>query len=180
MVETLERGQRAILMGWVVLAGLAYCLKVALSRQAPLYGVSGIFASLLLGLLVNVPFRTLEFLGAIPVLGTAPPSWLSTLQLWMLADTVLLSSLYVIAFAAALRKVPLFPRLMVLVWMADAMMQTVIAVRVGADPSLPADVGNALATVLTNNLHRVGISAALWLPYLALSRRVNITFRHRV
>jgi hypothetical protein len=46
----------------------------------------------------------------------------------------LFGSLYTIAFVAALRKVPLFPRLL----------------------------------------------AAIWLPYLLLSRRVNVTYRSRI
>jgi hypothetical protein len=34
--------------------------------------------------------------------------------------------------------------------------------------------------LLDNNVKKVLISAALWLPYLLLSRRVNVTFRHRL
>jgi hypothetical protein len=34
--------------------------------------------------------------------------------------------------------------------------------------------------LLEGNVKKVLISAGLWLPYLLLSRRVNVTFRHRV
>jgi hypothetical protein len=34
--------------------------------------------------------------------------------------------------------------------------------------------------VLDGNVKKVLISIALWLPYLLMSRRVNVTFRHRV
>jgi hypothetical protein len=34
--------------------------------------------------------------------------------------------------------------------------------------------------MLTGNVKKVLISMALWLPYLLLSTRVNVTYRHRV
>ena len=37
-----------------------------------------------------------------------------------------------------------------------------------------------LGTMLDGNVKKVLISAALWSPYLLLSRRVNVTFRSRV
>jgi hypothetical protein len=45
---------------------------------------------------------------------------------------------------------------------------------------LPAHVGSALQSLLIGNVKKVLISAALWLPYLMMSTRVNVTFRHRV
>jgi hypothetical protein len=41
-------------------------------------------------------------------------------------------------------------------------------------------VAGALQSLLSGNIDKVMISAALWLPYLILSERVNVTFRHRV
>jgi hypothetical protein len=97
----------------------------------------------------------------------------------MTLDVVLLSSLYTIAFIAALRRVPLFPRLLVAIWAIDMAMQFGIAAAV-ATHGLPHDVAAALRTLLDGNVKKVLISAGLWLPYLLMSKRVNVTFRHRV
>ena len=45
---------------------------------------------------------------------------------------------------------------------------------------LPATVADALHSLLDGNVKKVLISVCLWLPYLLLSTRVNVTFRHRV
>jgi hypothetical protein len=45
---------------------------------------------------------------------------------------------------------------------------------------LPLNVVEALSTLLDGNVKKVLISAALWVPYLLLSTRVNLTFRHRL
>jgi hypothetical protein len=41
-------------------------------------------------------------------------------------------------------------------------------------------VAAALTALLTGNVKKVLISIAVWLPYLLLSARVNVTYRHRV
>jgi hypothetical protein len=41
-------------------------------------------------------------------------------------------------------------------------------------------VATALHGVLEGNVKKVLISVALWLPYLLLSKRVNVTYRHRI
>jgi hypothetical protein len=150
------------------------------ARTLPLYGVAGIMASLLLGILLNVPARALEFLAAMPALGAAPPAWFGSLYMLMLGDLVLLSSLYAVAFVAALRHVPLFPRLLVAIWALDILMQLVIAQQVGGMPGLPPQVGLALEQLLQGNLQKALISVMLWAPYLLVSKRVNLTFRRRV
>jgi hypothetical protein len=150
------------------------------ARRHPLYGTSGIMVSLLVGMLLNVPVRALEYLAAMPALAGDVPPWLSTLRFGLTLDVVLLSSLYTIAFVAALRRVPLFPRLLAAIWMVDLAMQLGIAGAVASSDGLPAPVGDALHTLLDGNVKKVLISVVLWLPYLLLSRRVNITFRHRV
>jgi len=144
-----------------------------------LYGVSGIMASLLIGMLMNVPVRCLEFLASIPAI-TARPVWMGWLSGLMLADVVLLSSLYCIAFVAALRRVPLFPRLIACIWVVDIGMQHLIARLMSGTEGLPRHVETALFGLLEGNVKKVLISVALWTPYLLLSRRVNVTFRHRV
>lgn len=75
---------------------------------------------------------------------------------------------------------PLFPRLLVAIWGLDLTMQLVIAELVAGAPNLPRDVAGALQTLLEGNVNKVLISIALWLPYLLLSRRVNLTYRNRV
>jgi hypothetical protein len=150
------------------------------ARKLPLYGVTGFMASLLVGMLINIPVRTLEFLTAIPAIGIHAPTWFSTLFALMLVDVVLLSSLYAIAFVAALRHVPLFPRLLAAISGVDMLMQITIAKVMAGISDLPPAVGSALGDLLEGNFKKVLISVSLWTPYLLLSRRVNLTFRHRV
>ena len=108
------------------------------------------------------------------------PAWLSTLHFMMTLDVILLSSLYIIAFVAALRRVPLFPRLLVAIWAIDIAMQLGIGSAVAGTEGLPPKVADALHTLLDGNVKKVFISITLWLPYLLLSKRVNVTYRHRV
>ncbi|MEO5973046.1 MAG: DUF2569 domain-containing protein [Sphingomicrobium sp.] len=146
----------------------------------PLFGTSGIMVSLLVGMMINVPLRAVEFLAAMPPVPPVAPQWLSTLSLAMTFDVVLFTSLYMIAFVAALRRVPLFPRLLAAIWVCDVGMQLAIANAVAHTDGLPAPVASALHGLLEGNIKKVLISAALWLPYLLLSTRVNVTFRNRV
>lgn len=155
-------------------------LNSAEAQRHRLYGTTGIMVSLLVGMLLNVPVRATEYLAAMPALSGPVPPWLVTLHTLMTADVVLLSSLYVVAFVAALKRVPLFPRLLVAIWLADLGMQLLTAQLVVAAPGLPAPVAGALQSVLDGNVKKVLISVGLWLPYLLLSTRVNVTYRHRI
>ena len=150
------------------------------AQRHQLFGSSGIMVSLLVGMLLNVPVRALEYLAAMPALAGSVPPWLSTLRFAMTLDVVLLTSLYTIAFVAALRRVPLFPRLLVAIWLIDITMQLGIATAVSGTEGLPPTVANALHTLLDGNVKKMLISVCLWLPYLLMSKRVNVTFRHRV
>ena len=150
------------------------------AERHPLYGTSGIMVSLLVGMMLNVPVRAAEYLAAMPPLPEAAPAWLSALHFAMTFDAVLFGSLYMVAFVAALRRVPLFPRLIVAIWVGDLAMQLVTAELVTSAGNLPAPVASALHGLLEGNVKKVLISAALWLPYLLLSARVNVTYRHRV
>jgi hypothetical protein len=98
----------------------------------------------------------------------------------MTFDVVLFGSLYMIAFVAALRKVPLFPRLLAAIWLGDLTMQLVTAELVTRAGDVPPQVASALSGVLEGNVKKVLISIGLWLPYLLLSKRVNVTYRHRM
>lgn len=144
------------------------------------YGTTGMMVPLLVGMLINVPLRTAEYLAAMPALSGSVPEWLRTLNLLMTLDVVLLSSLYVVAFVAGLRRLPTFPRLLAMVWIADLAVQSLIAAAVSLDPGLPAAVSVALDELVRANVMKVLASIAIWLPYLLLSKRVNVTFRHRV
>ncbi len=98
----------------------------------------------------------------------------------MTLDVVLITSLYSIAFVAALRRVPLFQRLLGAIWALDLAMQFFTAQMVAGMRGLPADVAGALQLLLEGNLKKVLISIALWMPYLVLSKRVSVTYRHRI
>lgn len=148
------------------------------ARSHRLYGTSGIMVSLMIGMLLNVPFRVVEYLGTMPAITAAAPEWLSVLHFWMTFDAVLMCSLYAVCFAAAFRKMPLFPRLLLLVWLLDIAMQLVVAQGAVAT-GLPSKVAEPLHALLEKNIIKVFISIGLWLPYLLLSERVNVTFRHR-
>jgi len=164
----------------LAIAGKWRAVTRAEAQRHRLYGSSGLMVSLLVGMLLNVPVRALEYLASIPALSGAIPAWLSTLHFMMTLDVVLLTSLYTVAFVAALRRVPLFPRLLVAIWAIDITMQLGIARAVAGTEGLPGPVADALHTLLDGNVKKVLISVCLWLPYLLLSKRVNVTFRHRV
>jgi len=150
------------------------------AQRHPLYGTSGIMVSLLVGMMLNVPVRAAEYLAAMPPIPNGAPAWLQSLHFAMTFDAVLFGSLYMIAFVAALRRVPLFPRLLVAIWMGDLTMQLATAELVTRSGDLPPAVATALHGLLEGNVKKTLISIGLWLPYLLLSRRVNVTYRNRV
>lgn len=152
----------------------------SVARSHKLYGAGGVMVSLLIGMLLNIPVRALEYLGAMPALSGQVPAWLSVLHTMMTLDVVLMASLYSIAFVAALRHVPLFPRLLVAIWGLDLAFQLVTAQLVARAADLPPDVAVALQSLLEGNVKKALISMGLWLPYLLMSRRVNVTYRSRV
>ena len=162
------------------LAGRWREVSLTEAQSHRLYGTGGIMVSLLVGMMLNVPLRAVEYMAAMPPLPQGAPAWLSVLHFAMTFDVVLFSSLYMLAFVAALRRVPLFPRLLVAIWLCDLAMQLVTAKLVMAVGSLPIGVSEALHSLLEGNITKVLISMALWLPYLLLSTRVNVTYRRRV
>lgn len=155
-------------------------IGVAEARAHPLYGAGGIMVSLLIGMLLNVPMRALEYLAAMPALSGPIPSWLSTLSFLMAFDVVVFTSLYAVAFVAALRRIPLFPRLLGTIWIFDLTMQATTAHILANAPGVPDGVASALHALLDGNMQKVLISVGVWLPYLLLSKRVNVTYRSRV
>jgi hypothetical protein len=150
------------------------------AREHPQFGPTGMMASLVIGMLINVPVRSLEFLTAVPAMNGNAPVWGQVIFAAMTADVVVMNFLYVAAFVMALRNVPWFPRLLLLVWSVDISSQLMIAHWVGSAQNLPTDVGQAIAGLLEGNIKKVMISMVIWLPYLILSDRVNLTYRSRV
>ena len=150
------------------------------ARRHPLFGTDGFMVSLLVGMLLNIPIRAMEYLAATPAMAGSVPEWLIVLRTMMTLDVVLMTSLYAVAFVAALRRVPSFPRLLAGIWVLDLALQGLTARMVAAEPGLPERVAHALQGLLTGNVWKVLISIGIWLPYLLLSKRVNVTFRHRV
>lgn len=155
-------------------------VNVLEARAHPLFGPTGMMASLLIGMLLNVPVRSLEFLAAVPAMNGNAPLWGQVLLTAMTVDVVIMNFLYVICFVAALRCVPWFPRLLLLVWSVDICSQLVMAHVVGDTSGLPHGVGAAMAGLLQGNVQKVMISMSIWLPYLILSDRVNLTYRQRI
>jgi hypothetical protein len=150
------------------------------ARQSAAFGPTGFMASLLIGILLNVPVRSLEFLAAVPAIAPSTPGWAHSLMIAMTVDVVVMNFFYMVCFVMALRSVPLFPRMMVFAWAIDIALQLEIARYAAAAPGLPATVAVPLASLLYGNIEKVLISAFVWLPYLILSDRVNVTFRQRV
>ena len=154
-------------------------LSPAEAAAQPLYGTSGIMVSLLIGMLLNVPVRTAEYLVTMPAITAGAPAWLATLHLAMTVDVVVMNCLYVVAFVMALCRVPSFPRFLLLVWMVDILSQTLIA-QTSMVVGLPSAVAGSLHGLLDGNVKKVLISMSIWLPYLILSTRVNLTYRNRL
>jgi len=155
-------------------------LDVVEARRNPAFGPAGFMASLLVGILLNVPVRTAEYLAAIPSVGGNAPAWAQALHTAMTADVIVMNFFYMVCFVMALRSVPLFPRMLLFAWTIDVGLQFMIAHMVAGARGLPQPVGDSLLTLLNGNLDKVFISAAVWLPYLLLSERVNVTYRHRI
>lgn len=149
------------------------------ARVRPDFGAFGFLASLLVGLLLNVVIRTLEFMAAVPAMGAHAPAWGQALLGLMAVDVALTGFFYMIAFVMALRTLPLFPRMLGFVWLLDITMQLYIARQIGRIADAPANVAGPLADLLHGNIMKVLISIVVWLPYLLLSERVNITYRYR-
>lgn len=143
------------------------------------FGANGLMTGLAIGLLINIMVRTGEFLTAVPIMASEGPAWARMLFFSLAIDCISFNLLYAAAFIMAVRHVPWFPRILLLIWTMDVVSQQLIAHLLGGQV-LPPNVGTALTTLLTGNIQKTMISMALWLPYLLLSERVNITYRRRV
>lgn len=155
-------------------------LDVLRARQHKLFGPTGFMASLMLGLLLNVVLRSFEFMLAVPAMNGHAPAWGTTIFRIMAFDVIAMNTLYAICFVMALRSIPLFPKMLGLAWLLDITSQLMIANAVAHSPQVPGEVALALGQLLQGNVTKVLISAGVWLPYLLLSDRVNVTYRMRV
>lgn len=149
------------------------------AKRHPLYGTTGFLTSLLVGLLFGVVMRTGEFFMIQPALIAHAPAWSHTLYLAMAVELAMMNFFYVVCFVLALRRVPLFPKMLAYVWMLDILSQVAIACSLSG-VGLPSEVATPLSTLLMANINTVMVSIAIWVPYLLLSDRVNVTFRQRV
>lgn len=150
------------------------------AKAHPLFGPAGFMASLLIGLILNVAVRSGEYFVAVPGMSMHTPDWAMTLFIFMSLDLIVMNFFYMIALVMALRNIPLFPRMMLLVWLTDIAMQLVITDQISRVGSLPVEVTAPLVTLLEGNLIKVAISIVIWMPYMLLSERVNVTYRSRI
>lgn len=144
----------------------------------PSFGPVGFMASLIIGMLLNVGMRSAEFVLAVPALTSEAPQWGFALFWMMTADAVILNFFYMVCFAMALRSVALFPKMLLFVWLLDLAFQLAIANSAPVQ-MMPVEVRAGLQDLLLGKVQKVLISMLIWLPYLILAERVNVTFRHR-
>ena len=154
-------------------------IKPAEARRDPAFGPAGFIASLMIGLMVNVAMRAVEFGLGIPAITSHAPAWATYLFRMMALDMAVMGFIYMVCLVAALRSAPLFPRLLLFAWLTDLLLQISIASRLASFGDLPQQVALPLSDLLVGNVYKVLISMAVWLPYLLLSQRVNVTFRLR-
>lgn len=154
-------------------------LDALAARDHPAFGPVGIMASLLIGMLLNVPVRTAEFMASVPAMSGLAPLWGQMIYLAMATDLIVMNFLYTLCFFMALRRMPYFPRVLLIAWSVDVTSQLLVAHYVGGAPHLPASVADAIVPLLEGNLKKAFISIVIWMPYLLLSERVNVTYRWR-
>lgn len=150
------------------------------ARQRENYGMSGLLVSLVAGMLLSMVMRLGEYLLAVPAIPGGAPPWALAMFGAMTFDLVYLSFLYSVCIAMALKAAPLFTRMLAYTWLCDILMQVAIARHTINAGGLPPDVAAPLQAFLTANIKKVLISVMIWLPYLLVSNRVNLTFRQRV
>lgn len=150
------------------------------ARLRPEFGPYGFLASLVFGLLLNVAIRTFEFYTAVPAMSANAPLWAQTMFGVMAVDLVVTSFFYMTSLALALRLNPLFPRMLFLAWAVDLYMQIFLARRLAMAGGVPDMLNEPIRDLLDGNITKVLIGTVIWLPYLLLSRRVNVTYRLRV
>lgn len=148
-------------------------------RAARITRPAGFLVSLLVGVLLNVPFRTIKFLIIVPATAPTDPVWGQLFVLCFTLQATFLNFLYMTSFVMGLRCIPQFPRMLLFVWLFDILSQLVMAQALGA-VGLPRGIAPLLIHSLQENVVHVLIAVALWLPYLLLSDQVNLRYRWRM
>lgn len=150
------------------------------ARQRPNFGMSGLLVSLVGGLMLSVSMRAFEYFVAMPAVPDVAPDWALAMFRIMTFDLIFFSFLYSVCISMALRAAPLFPRMLCYTWICDLLMQIAIARHMVGAGGLPAEVAEALQPYLLMNIKKILISVVIWLPYLIVSKRINLTFRLRM
>ncbi len=150
------------------------------ARQRPNFGMSGLLVSLVGGLLLSIFLRMIEYFVAMPAVPDIAPDWAVAMFRIMTFDLVFFSFLYAVCIAMALRAAPLFPRMLCYTWLCDLLMQIAIARHTAGVGGMPPEVAAALQPYLLMNIKKILISVVIWLPYLVVSKRINLTFRQRL
>ena len=150
------------------------------ARQQPNFGMSGLLVSLVAGLLLCMVMRLGEYFLAMPAIPRVAPAWALAMSDAMTFDLIYLSFLYSVCIAMALKAAPLFPRMLAYTWLCDVLMQVAIARYTISAGGLPNEIAEPLLAFLSANIKKVLISVMIWLPYLVVSNRINVTFRQRV
>ena len=150
------------------------------ARQQPNFGMSGLLVSLVAGLLLCMVMRLGEYFLAMPAIPRVAPAWALAMSDAMTFDLIYLSFLYSVCIAMALKAAPLFPRMLAYTWLCDVLMQVAIARYTISAGGLPNEITEPLLAFLSANIKKVLISVMIWLPYLVVSNRINVTFRQRV
>ncbi len=151
-----------------------------LVKNHPLYGNDGLMIMLGGGLLFSIAIRAFDFYTAMPPLFVGAPPWLPPIYALLLLDMLLLSGMYAVSFAAALRHSPFFPLLLSMTWLLDMGVLVTGLHMIEGWSILPSNVEAQMVLLLSSNIQKAMISVTLWAPYLLLSRRVNVTFLRRV
>ena len=150
------------------------------ARQRPSFGMSGLLVSLVGGLFLSISVRMIEYFVAMPAVPDIAPAWAVAMFRIMTFDLVFFSFLYAVCIAMALRAAPLFPRMLCYTWLCDLLMQLAIARHTASVGGIPPEVAAALQPYLLMNVKKILISVVIWLPYLVVSKRINLTFRQRI
>lgn len=150
------------------------------ARLRPNFGMSGLLVSLVAGLMLSISMRMIEYFVAMPAVPDVAPAWAVAMFRIMTFDLILFSFLYAVCITMALRAAPLFPRMLCYTWLCDLLMQLAIARHTIGVGGLPPEVASALQPYLLVNVKKILISVVIWLPYLIVSKRINLTFRLRI
>lgn len=91
------------------------------------------------------------------------------------SDAVTMNFHYALCFMPALRCPPWLVRFLLVVLRLHISLQLIMGRIIGRTIGLPHDVVDARASLLLGNFQKILISVTIWLPYLIMPERVNLT-----